>query len=498
MSFVMLFVIGLIVSAITIHLAITLAHRFNVVDQPGGHKLHKSSTPFVGGVGVFSALLCALFLLDQQQLFSASHWSALTLGSLLIFLTGFADDVWRLSFKFRFVIQAVAALLMAFWAGVVLLDLGALAWGLPLQLGMLSIPFTIFATIGVINALNMIDGIDGLSGTLSLVSLFLISLVALSTGSQAYLILLVVLIGGVVGFLYYNLRYPTNRTARVFLGDNGSMLLGFLFAWILIDLSQGEQRAMSPVLALWFFSVPLMDTVVVMLRRMWLGKSPFHPDRHHLHHLFIRAGFRIQETVYAIALLHFLFGFAGLTWARAGASDVVMLAAFLAAFIVYFYLIQRPWRFVPVLRRIHAVLGLPSPDTKGVFIGHCSVQGAALLIESLTEQMKSSDDYQLAVYKTTREGSKDSSVYAVIELLTEDNDAAAEDAKKLVNTLKKRLQGRMGIRVRQFRVRSNPNDRRTGSKETGKERRVSDRRSKHSKILIHTAHGFSQPDAIIA
>ncbi len=498
MSFLMLFAFGLIVSAITIRLAISLAHRFNVVDQPGGHKLHKSSTPFVGGVGMFAALLCALFLIDQRQLLPFTHWGALALGSSLIFLTGFADDIWRLSFKFRFVIQAVAALLMIFWAGVVLHDLGALAWGLPLQLGILAIPFTIFATVGVINALNMIDGIDGLSGTLSLVSLFLISLVAMSSGSEGYLTLLVVLIGGVIGFLYYNLRYPTNRSARVFMGDNGSMLLGFLFAWLLIDLSQGGQRAMSPVLALWFFSIPLMDTVVVMLRRMWLGKSPFHPDRHHLHHLFIRAGFRIQETVYAIALLHLVFGLVGLSWAQSGASDVAMLTAFLAAFMVYFYLIQRPWRFVPALRRIHALLGMPTPDTKGVFIGHCSVQGAKMLIDSLTELMQASDDYQLAVYKTKREGQTGQSVYAVIELLTEDNDAAAEDAKRLVNTLKRRLQGRMGIRVRQFRVRVKPNDRRTAARQTARERRVADRRSKHSKILIHTAHGVSQPDAIIA
>jgi UDP-GlcNAc:undecaprenyl-phosphate GlcNAc-1-phosphate transferase len=93
-----------------------------------------------------------------------------------------------------------------------------------------------------------------------------------------------------VGFLYYNLRYPGNRRARVFLGDNGSMLLGFLFAWLFIALSQGEPAAMTPVTALWLFALPLMDTVGVMLRRIWLGKSPFRADRHHLHHLFVRAG----------------------------------------------------------------------------------------------------------------------------------------------------------------------------------------------------------------
>jgi len=492
------FVLGLLLSGVAIRGAMVLAHRFNVVDQPGGHKLHKNSTPFVGGVGIVSAFLCALFLLYSAQMLPPGHCGALTVGGVIVFLTGFADDVWRLSFKFRFAIQAIAILLMIFWAGVALDDLGQLSWHGQLELGWFAIPFTLFAAVGIINALNMTDGIDGLSGTVSLVSLFLLSLVAFSAGANAYVVLLAALMGGVVGFLYFNLRYPTQPHARVFLGDNGSMLLGFLFAWLLFDLSQGEPRAMPPVLGLWLFAVPLMDTVGVTLRRIWLGKSPFRPDRHHLHHLFIRAGFRIRDTVYTIALIQLGFGVAGFLAIQAGVSELSMFVAFLIAFMVYFYLIVRPWRCVPALRQIHARLGLSSPETQGVFLGGCSLEGATFLIDGLTQQMKTCDDFQLAVYKARREGRKDEYIYAVIELLTEDNEVSKEEARRLVNKLKNRFHGHMGIRIRQFLVRNHVNDRRVGRKKIQMDKRASDRRSKHSKILIHSAHGSSQPDAVIA
>ena len=121
--------------------------------------------------------------------------------------------------------------------------------------------------------------------------------------------MLLIIAGGVAGFLYFNLRYLRQRRARCFLGDNGSMLLGFVFAWLLSDLSQmtdGSPRAITPITTLWLFAVPLIDTLCVMLRRMWLGRSPFHADRHHLHHLFLRAGFRVQDTVLVLAFLQAL------------------------------------------------------------------------------------------------------------------------------------------------------------------------------------------------
>jgi undecaprenyl-phosphate alpha-N-acetylglucosaminyl 1-phosphatetransferase len=493
------FFVTLLCAGAALRYAMRLAHRHGIVDKPGGHKTHAHSTPFVGGTAVLAALACALYVLYARELLPMHQWGALALGSLIIFVTGFADDLWQLSFKPRFAIQAGVASLMALWAGVALVDLGALLDGSPLRLGWLAIPFTVFATIGVINALNMIDGIDGLSGSVSFVSLLLIALVAHSAGVQAHLTLAVMLMAGVAAFLFFNMRYPGNRRARVFMGDNGSMLLGLLFAWMLIDLSQGEHRAMPPVLALWLFAVPLMDTVGIMTRRVWLGRSPFRPDRHHLHHLFIRAGFRVQDTVYAIALIQLAFGLAGFAMLAADVAESTMLIAFLIAFAAYFYLVLRPWRFVPALRRVHTWLGLTSPEVKGVYIGNCHPDHAELMIKGLVDYLRGRDDYRLSVYETrdasVRPGGH---VYAILELLHEDSEAAQDETRRLVDSLKARFRGYRDVRVRQYLVRNDTNDRRVGIKPHALDRRLHDRRARHRKALIHSEHAIGRADAVTA
>lgn len=502
MSLAVLIGFGLVLSGVAIRIGIPLSHQLGVVDRPGGHKLHDQSTPFVGGIGVFVALLGTLVLtsvlpgMDSGAI--AVQWQAVALGATVMFITGLVDDIHHLSFRFRFVIQAGVAMVMVLGGGVVLADLGYLAFGHKLELGFFAVPFTVFATIGVINALNMIDGIDGLSGSVSLVTLFLLVLVAYFGDAYGYAILAAGVLGGVAGFLYFNMRYWSHRRARVFLGDNGSMLLGFLFAWLLIALSQEPGRVIRPVTALWLFSIPLMDTLGVMLRRLWLGKSPFQPDRHHLHHLFIRAGFRVQDIVYAIALVHLTLGLIGIAGLRMGVHGIWMLTAYLVVFAGYFYLIVRPWRFVPVLRRVHTFLGLTSPDTRGVFLGNCELNGALDLIAGIASEMKSRDDYQLHVYQAEREGRQDRYVYAVLEVLNEDTEASVGEIKGLVEKLKRRFKGKAGIRVRQFLIRNSANDRRVGSKHITQDFRSIDRRSKHHKKLIHSAHGISQPMVIMA
>lgn len=291
MFLLVLFLLGFVVSAVAISYAVAAAHRRGIVDRPGGHKAHDTVTPFVGGVGVLTATLFGLVVVGQFYDQVGSRIYAFLFGVLAMFCTGFADDIFHLNYKIRFVVQTAVGLVMVFWGGVVISDLGYLFSDQPVQLGVVAVPLTVIATIGAINALNMIDGIDGLSGSLSIVSLLLIAVAVYLSGDAAYFSLVIVMAGGVAGFLYFNLRYLSRRRARCFLGDNGSMLLGFVFAWLLADLSQmndGSPRAITPITTLWLFSVPLIDTLCVMLRRMWMGRSPFHADRHHLHHLFLR------------------------------------------------------------------------------------------------------------------------------------------------------------------------------------------------------------------
>jgi undecaprenyl-phosphate alpha-N-acetylglucosaminyl 1-phosphatetransferase len=503
MSQAVFFGIGLLVSAVFIRLGISVAQSFGVMDRPGGHKQHDTSTPFVGGVGVMSALICSIYLTRAYDpTLSIAPFPEIALGASVIFLIGLADDIWQLNFRTRFAFQSVVALYMIFSGGVVLNDLGELFPGYGIELGLLAVPFTVFGTIGVINALNMIDGIDGLSGTISLVSLVLTALLAYMAGDSAHFMLILTLAGGVAGFLYFNLRYPGNARAKVFLGDNGSMLLGFLFAWILIDMSQGENRAMTPATALWIFSLPLMDTVAVMLRRIWMKKSPFRADRNHLHHLFLRAGFRVSDTVKMLALLQLMAGLFGIVGFWLQVPDWLMFGGFLLSFAGYFYVTARPWRFVPSLISLHTYLGLPSNQARGVYIGYVKRNDAPILTDMLVSELGDRYEYRFSLHEIDADKRDGRSVYGILELSMDHDDSTLGEIKHLINRLKIRLANLNGIQVRQFLQRNIENDRRSRkiSIPTPSARNADRRTGSKALIKVHerqskqtTHHGHTLP-----
>ncbi|MEI2742960.1 MAG: MraY family glycosyltransferase [Candidatus Competibacter sp.] len=487
-SLVALFTLSLVISWISIRIGIPLSHHFDITDRPEGHKAHDTITPFIGGVGIFFAIIAGLSIITGSHLLSSIPFECLMASIITIFLTGFADDIWHLNYKIRLLAQTAIAVVMAIWGGVILLDLGGMFSGQVFVLGLFSLPFTVFATIGVINALNMIDGLDGLAGSLSFVSFLMIAVVAFVAGEEAYLGLVVTLLGGLSGFLYYNLRHGNRRRAAVFLGDNGSMLLGLLFSWLLIHLSQGNDRAMTPVTALWIIAVPLMDAVGVMIRRIYYRNSPFYPDRNHLHHLLIRAGFRTQDIVYLMASIQFLFGMIGLAGLYLKIPEAWMLVSFIGIFTIYCYIIARPWRFVPSLRSFHTKLGLISADCIGVFVGCFPVQEATFFIHALVEELRSLNyPYDVRIYEYQDAGN-DRLAYAVIELFLEKDDvSSASQIQPLIMSLRKRQDIYGKLRIRQFIGRDQQNDRRVGDKPMIAESRSRDRRSKRNTLLIYRA-----------
>ena len=491
MSLALFFGLCILISSIFIRFGILLSGYFGVLDHPGGHKQHDTSTPFVGGFGVIAVVLSTLYLgATYFPELSQRPMQAIALGTVVLFVTGFADDIWHLNFKTRFVIQALVAVSMVFLGGVELVSLGELIPGVDIDLGALGIPFTIFATIGLINALNMIDGIDGLSGSLSFISLGFAALVALLAQDNTYLVFIIAVMGGVSGFLYFNLRYPSNGRARVFLGDNGSMLLGFVFAWILIALSQGEHRAMTPVTALWIFGVPLLDTVSVMLRRIWVGKSPFHADRNHLHHLFLRAGFRVSDTVWTVALLQLILGTIGVIGLHLALPESLMFGLFIVVFCLYFYVIARPWRFVPNLRRLNIALGLPSVHAKGVFVGYFKDEQSQEVLDALIEELGQQYDYRLSLHQIERKLPNSANIYALIELEGSVDEISVGEIRRLMLQIKAHFASSVSLQVRLFMHRSKDNDRRLESNKEGERVenciRDSDRRAAQGSSAFYT------------
>ena len=263
------------VTASLIYILAKLAPRLGLIDIPGGHRTHSIGTPLVGGLAMFCGFLFAVVSLDVPL----SGLRTLFAGSALLVVIGVLDDMHELSTRWRFLNQITAAILMVYGGNVVLLDLGNLLGNGAIGLGRWSIPLTVFASVGVINALNMSDGMDGQAGCIVTIALGFILLFLLGTERIVDLGLVLVLIVVVTTYLVFNIPLPWRSHARTFMGDAGSMFLGFVLSWFFIDLSQGGGKVFSPVVALWIFALPLFDAVCVMLRRLIYRSSPFITQR---------------------------------------------------------------------------------------------------------------------------------------------------------------------------------------------------------------------------
>jgi UDP-GlcNAc:undecaprenyl-phosphate/decaprenyl-phosphate GlcNAc-1-phosphate transferase len=336
-------------ACVGIYLLRPLAIHWDIVDSPGGRKCHEGDIPLVGGLAIFLAVVVNLLWLPLPD------WPVVgfVAASAVLLVVGLLDDAHEhTSPRLRFVVQCLAALIMIYGGDVVLQDLGRILDGVaPVGLGLLAVPFTVFAAVGFVNALNMIDGVDGLAGSVALTAAAGMIFFALRAGDLQSAVVLLLLAAAILGFLLFNWRFSHTGSAKVFLGDAGTMFVGGALCWFSIQLSQGEGRAMTPVTALWLFAVPLIDTVSMMLRRVLKGRSPFAADREHFHHLLLLAGFKERETVLLILLLSVGCAGVGILGDHYGLSEAVLFYLFLGFALVHLFLLRHAWRFMRLLKR---------------------------------------------------------------------------------------------------------------------------------------------------
>jgi len=330
-----------------------VARVVGLVDIPSARKTHTGKVPLIGGLAIFAAVFVAMIVSDfvRPDDLVPQNFGAFYLAGMFLVMAGMVDDFIDLSPIKKLVAQSVAALTMIFGAQIVLGDLGSLGNnGEILSLGFLAVPFTLIATIGVINAVNMSDGLDGLAGSLTLVSLlgFMVATAAFGNGQDSRH--LAILAAAVIGFLLFNFRFPKRSAARVFLGDSGSMFLGFTLAWFAIKFSQGDDRVIAPAAALWFLIVPLFDAVAMTIRRILNRKPPFGADREHLHHIFLLAGFTVSETVAIMAGIALLGVTVGLAGTYFQVPDYIMASAFVTLGLLYLWMIVHSWSVMRFLR----------------------------------------------------------------------------------------------------------------------------------------------------
>ena len=298
-----------------------ISHKKKLFDMPNERKVHHAPIPRLGGLSFFPVILITMggFLLvyhlmgyksDSMQTNTSYEFLALAVGSMMLFLVGLADDLIGVGYKRKFVVQIMAALLLVV-SGVWIKSLDGLfgVYDVPAWFGM---PFTVLIVVYVTNAINLIDGIDGLASGLCAISLVALAGLHIWLHMYSYALLCISAIGVIIPFWYYNVFGNAMRGRKLFMGDSGSLSLGYILSFLMIHLSTVDISPRIPgdynmVLAFTTMLVPLLDVVRVVGHRLRNGKNPFLPDKSHIHHKLLRCGLRVRQVMVSICMLSLMF-----------------------------------------------------------------------------------------------------------------------------------------------------------------------------------------------
>lgn len=299
------------------------AMRLGAVDRPGGRKIHSVPTPRLGGLSIFLAVAVTVvmargleWIMGDMILIHYESWLRVVPGACIVFVIGVWDDIHPISAKLKFGFQAAAAAL-AIWYGLHVQSI-SLFGHLSIQLGMWGVPITFLWVIGITNAFNLVDGLDGLAAGLAMIAAGANAVFFFLIGDVQHALFLVVLFGAILGFFPYNFH-----PAKIFLGDSGSLVLGYVLATTAISGQQKSVTTLAVVIPLLLFGLPIVDTLLSMARRFAKGLRPcssskgslknsllstrymFEADQRHIHHRLLVLGFSHRGTVlllYAVAL----------------------------------------------------------------------------------------------------------------------------------------------------------------------------------------------------
>jgi UDP-GlcNAc:undecaprenyl-phosphate GlcNAc-1-phosphate transferase len=295
------FVTAFAATLVAIPPIIGLIRKYGLYDMPNARKVHSNPVPTMGGVAIVGGMMLALLLWFPFS--SEAGQISFFFSIAILFGLGIMDDLRDLSAKYKFIVQIALAILIAL-SGIRVQTFDGLfgIYELPLAS---QYTFTILAIVGITNAFNLVDGIDGLAGGLGFMSLVTVGMFLIISGDINTALIAFALAGGLLAFLYFNFN-----PARIFMGDTGSLVLGFVIAVLCIRLMQVNVSNTAPVLqnapvfVLGIVLIPVFDTLRVFAIRIWKGKSPFEADRTHIHHLLTNAGFSHVFAVRAICFVH--------------------------------------------------------------------------------------------------------------------------------------------------------------------------------------------------
>ena len=301
---------------------LVISHKKRLYDVPDARKVHTMLVPRLGGLSFFPVILMSMFLVIGFRLYfwdmdtsSLSfnmlyEYLFLFVGMTLLYLVGVCDDLVGVGYRYKFAVQIAAAFLLVL-SGNWFDSFGGLfgIYSVPVWVG---VPFTVFIVVYITNAINLIDGIDGLASGLCCIALSVLSVIFFLRGQYVYALLAICTLGILMPFWCYNVFGNANRGHKLFMGDAGSLTLGYVISFLIIHMSVTNEVSptlSNPYMVIAFSTVlvPLLDVIRVVLHRLREHKNPFLPDKNHFHHKLLRTGMRVRMVMVCIIAISAFF-----------------------------------------------------------------------------------------------------------------------------------------------------------------------------------------------
>ena len=304
-----------------------IAKHVGAMDIPNERKVHKVPMPRLGGLSIFFGFLLGYMLFGEQSIVMNS----ILIASFVVILIGVFDDIKPLKASVKFIGQLVAACIIVFYGNIILRDVSA--FGIYIDFGYFSIPFTIFFILGCINCMNLIDGLDGLAAGISSIYFATVGIIAIMQGKFGLDFLLTfIMLGSTLGFLVHNFN-----PATIFMGDSGSMFLGLIISVIAL-LGFKNVTMTSLIIPLLLLAIPILDTIFAIIRRTLKGEKISTPDKYHIHHQLLKRNLSQRQTVLAIYVINILFAIASIVYVLKDAKLGYIIYGILLAIVLIFIL----------------------------------------------------------------------------------------------------------------------------------------------------------------
>ena len=322
---IMMALLALLISLILVPFVAKLAIKIGAVDKPNERKVHTKIMPRMGGLAIYLSFFAVLFLSHEMTM---QHIGLLTGGTVLV-LVGIIDDKTDMPAKIKLLGQIFAACIVVA-AGVRVEFMTNFILGGVFPLYIFSVPFTVLWIVAITNAVNLIDGLDGLAAGTSIIAAATMAISGYATGQTEMASMALILIGASLGFLKYNFH-----PAKIFMGDTGSMFLGYNLSVLAIMGFTKSFTVLSLVTPILVLAIPILDTLFAIIRRKMNNKPIFKPDKNHLHHCLLNYGFSHRNTVLIIYAVSAVLALCGLIMTYLNPAQGMCLLVVISVIIIY-------------------------------------------------------------------------------------------------------------------------------------------------------------------